>query len=185
MGQLDLFEWKGSLNRSKKESTLVMSQSSLIEWKWQIFNYQQQERNQVPPQQTSLFELNYSHGDPHNIDPFELRLHSSEFYRMPDYGDLNCLYFVIDTAMPLLLYIGETKQTPKARWATHDCRDYILNYIELQRRYHLKVAVNTAFWWDTPTERKARQKLEKELILKWRTPFNKENWDKFGQPFGK
>jgi len=32
--------------------------------------------------------------------------------------------------------------------------------------------------------RKARQQLERALILKWRSPFNKENWQMWGQLFG-
>jgi hypothetical protein len=34
-------------------------------------------------------------------------------------------------------------------------------------------------------DRTARLKLERELILRWQSPFNKENWQKWGQPFGK
>jgi hypothetical protein len=76
-------------------------------------------------------------------------------------------------------------QTPKQRWTAHDCQSYTLKYIELHRRYEMEVKVAAAFWWDTPSARKARQKLERELILRWRSPFNQENWDKFAQPFGK
>lgn len=45
-------------------------------------------------------------------------------------------------------------------------------------------AVNAAFWWDAPIDRRTRQELELNLILKWRSPFNKENWERWGQPFG-
>lgn len=45
-------------------------------------------------------------------------------------------------------------------------------------------AVNAAFWWDAPVDRRTRQELELNLILKWRSPFNKENWERWGQPFG-
>ncbi|HEY9834046.1 MAG TPA: hypothetical protein V6D26_26070 [Stenomitos sp.] len=37
-------------------------------------------------------------------------------------------------------------------------------------------AVNIAFWWDTPSDHTARLDLELSLILRWRSPFNKENW---------
>ena len=105
---------------------------------------------------------------------------------LPDWGDSVCFYFVIDNIFPLLLYIGETKRTPKARWAgVHDCKQYIMRYVELHRRYGLKVAISTAFEWDALGDRKTRQQLEKELILKWRSPFNKECWKCWGQPFGK
>ncbi|MBD1935628.1 hypothetical protein [Trichocoleus sp. FACHB-69] len=50
--------------------------------------------------------------------------------------------------------------------------------------YQLDVAVCISFWWDAASVRRFRQALEKELILKWRSPFNKENWERWGQPFG-
>ncbi|WP_267876355.1 MULTISPECIES: hypothetical protein [Moorena] len=34
--------------------------------------------------------------------------------------------------------------------------------------------MNTAFCWDTPVERKARQPLEQALIQGWKLLFNKE-----------
>ena len=37
--------------------------------------------------------------------------------------------------------------------------------------------------FDVPTERRARQNLESELIEKWRSPFNRESWKFWGQPF--
>ncbi|MDJ0747683.1 MAG: hypothetical protein QNJ32_30710, partial [Xenococcaceae cyanobacterium MO_167.B27] len=49
----------------------------------------------------------------------------------------------------------------------------------------LEVRVCSAFWYDTPAERKSRLKLESELINRWQSPFNKENWQRWGQPFGK
>ena len=182
--QLNLF---GENNRIliPRSEKLMMSQEILTQWKERIFSHQQQVRGYQSPQQTSLFDLERAHCDPDSVDPFTLKLQPSEFYRMPEQGDSVCIYFVIDNAVPLLLYIGETKRTPKQRWITHDCQQYILSYIELHRRYNLSVQVATAFWWDTPADRKARQKLERELILKWRSPFNKENWEVWGQPFKK
>ena len=86
----------------------------------------------------------------------------------------------------LILYIGETQNTPKARWnGTHDAKDYVSNYIELHRKYKLDVRVCSAFWYDTPADRKARLKLESELIHRFYSPFNKESWHRWGQPFGK
>ena len=49
----------------------------------------------------------------------------------------------------------------------------------------LEVKVCSAFWYDTPSDRTGRLKLERELILRWQSPFNKENWNKYGKPFGK
>lgn len=99
------------------------------------------------------------------INPFELKLHPSQFYRNKKIGDTDCIYFIIDNTLPLLLYVGETKQTPKARWnGTHDCKNYIKSYIELHLRYKLEVRVCSAFWFDTPSGRTNRLKLESELI---------------------
>ena len=101
--------------------------------------------------------------------------------------------------------MGETKQTPMKRWnSTHDCKDYIKGYIELHRKYKLEVRVCSVcpqalevairglranafrtFWYDTPSDRTGRLRLERELILRWQSPFNKENWSKYGKPFGK
>jgi len=57
--------------------------------------------------------------------------------------------------------------------------------IELHRRYSMDVAVGIAFWFGAPINRKQRLKLESELIYRWRSPFNKECWQWWGQPFGK
>jgi hypothetical protein len=91
--------------------------------------------------------------------------------------------FVIDSAASLLLYVGETKRSNKRWRGTHDCKHYISSYQDLHYRYQMETAVNIGFWWDTPIERRARQQLELSLILKWRSPFNKENWELWGQPF--
>jgi hypothetical protein len=81
------------------------------------------------------------------------------------------------------MYVGETHRTPKQRWMSHDCRSYIGNYIELHRRYSLDVAVGIVFWYGAPANRKQRLELESEFIYKWRSPFNKECWQWWGQPF--
>jgi hypothetical protein len=59
-----------------------------------------------------------------------------------------------------------------------------LQYIEMHRRYDLDVNVVSAFWQLVPSK-KILQQWERELILKWRSPFNKECWQWWGQPFGK
>ncbi|MDZ4879064.1 MAG: hypothetical protein CLLPBCKN_008502 [Chroococcidiopsis cubana SAG 39.79] len=165
---------------------LVMDETALVRWKSQIYDYQQRARESEPLQQTALFDLTPAHCDPDSIDPFSLRLHPSEFYRLPDNDSEACLYFIIDNTLPILLYVGETKRTPSQRWkGVHDAKDYISNYISLHRKYKLDVAVVAAFWWDVPANTKSRQQLELALIQKWRSPFNKENWERWGQPFGK
>ncbi|MGV0104760.1 GIY-YIG domain-containing protein [Nostoc sp. DSM 114160] len=106
------------------------------------------------------------------------------FWRMPadSPGDA-CLYFIIDSAASLVLYVGETCRSNKRWKGIHGCKDYIASYQDLHYRYKLQTAVNAAFWWDASVERKPRQELELSLILKWRSPFNKENWERWEQPF--
>ncbi len=183
--QLSLFEVRPTLRVLQPDKPL-MSKETLLKWKSRIFNYQQKTLKTEQPQQTSLFEVPTSHCDTNLINPFELKLHSSQFYRQREQGQPNCIYFIIDNALPLLLYVGETKQTAKQRWnGVHDCKDYVTNYIELHRKYDLEVRVCSAFWYDTPSARKSRLKLESKLINRWQSPFNKENWQRWGQPFGK
>jgi hypothetical protein len=190
--QLSLFESDRRILVPRAEK-LVMDKGALQQWKQSIFDYQQTIRQQNIPQQQTLFDLApttwHRSGE---IDPFSLKLHSAEFYRSPeppdfvDGSDRGCLYFVIDNTLPLLLYVGETKLTAHKRWkGVHYCRNYILNYIELHRRYELDVSVVSAFWTHVPPDKKILHQWERELIIKWRSPFNRQNWELFGQPFGK
>ena len=183
--QLNLFE-STTPYRVQRTDKPLMSQDALIKWKSKIFDCQQKALTLQSPQQLGLFDTAPTHCDVDTINPFELKLHSSQFYRMPETGDEVCIYFIIDNTLPLILYIGETQNTPKARWnGTHDAKDYVSNYIELHRKYKLEVRVCSAFWYDTPADRKARLKLESELIHRFYSPFNKESWQRWGQPFGK
>ena len=183
--QLSLFEVSPTLRVLQPDKT-SMSQQALLKWKSRIFNYQQKTLKTEQPEQTSLFDVPPSHCDTNLINPFKLKLHSSQFYRQREQGEPICIYFIIDRTLPLLLYVGETKQTAKQRWnGVHDCKDYVTNYIELHRKHDLEVRVCSAFWYDTPSDRKSRLKLESELINRWQSPFNKENWQRWGQPFGK
>ncbi|MDJ0593652.1 MAG: hypothetical protein QNJ72_27345 [Pleurocapsa sp. MO_226.B13] len=59
-----------------------MSFDALLKWKARIFKHQQRTLNTEPPQQTSLFEPPRSHCDSDAINPFELKLHNSQFDRM-------------------------------------------------------------------------------------------------------
>ena len=174
----------------EKQPILKMSEEVLKQWKTKIFQHQQQVITEElsKPQQLTLFDLdnNSTQFNVNNINPFSLLLHNSEFYehKAQEYDDSNCIYFVIDNNLPLLLYIGESKHSPKKRWkGVHDCKDYIFNYIELHRKYKITVEVVSAFYFNVPTERKLRQNLELELIEKWRSPFNRESWKFWGQPF--
>ncbi|MBD2682408.1 MULTISPECIES: GIY-YIG nuclease family protein [Nostoc] len=181
--QLNLFsDVKSTLAPRAKQ--LVMSEAALLKWKSRILAHQQQLRQAQPLQQTSLFDLTPKHCDPDTIDPLTLQLVPMSFYRRPvDGSGEACLYFILDSAVELVLYVGETCRSNKRWKGIHDCKDYIASYQDLHSRYGLTTAVNAAFWWDAPVDRRARQQLELELILKWRSPFNKENWDLWGQPF--
>ena len=181
MEQLNLFS--NSEYKTLRNQKTVMDAHALEQWKLRVFTYQKQVRETKPPQQTSLFELIPSHCDPEQIDPFKLHLQSMAFYRMPDNYSQAALYFIIDSASEILLYVGETCHSNK-RWKnTHDCKEYIGSYQELHYKYDMTTAINIAFWWDAPVQRKPRQALEQKMIQKWRSPFNKEMWDLWGQPF--
>lgn len=184
--QLDLFS-PSEIDSAivSKTPVLLMDVKALSKWKKQISAHQQQVRTKEPVLQGALFEVSAAHVDPDTIDPFELKPCSLSFYRIPaDSPGQACLYFVIDMAADLLLYVGETCKS-NHRWkGIHDCKRYIEKYQDLHYQYGLKTAVNIAFWWDAPNSTRPRQKLELELIQKWRSPFNKENWKLWGQPFG-
>jgi len=168
-----------------RPATLVMDKPALVRWKSQIYDYQQRAKASQPVQQTALFDLTPAHCDPDSIDPFALQLHPSEFYRLPDNDSEACLDFIIDNTLPILLYVGETKRTPSQWWkGIHDAKGYVANYVSLNCQYKLDVAVVAAFWWDVPADTRPRQQLELILIQKWRSPFNRENWQWYGQPFG-
>ena len=123
--------------------------------------------------------------DPSQIDPFTLELHNFFFFQWPAdrHPDSACLYFVMDTCVPLLLYVGETCRANQRWKGVHDCKQYVLNYQSLHFKHHIPTAINTGFWWDTPSETRPRQQLESALIYRWRSPFNKENWKFWGTPF--
>lgn len=185
--QLSLFDNQAGYKIEKKndlDSNFSMSKNYLNKWKKEIYYYQQlvlknkQEQGYlIQPQTENLWDTD-------KLNPFELETHPDQFYDLPEYQNSeSCLYFILDTNLPILLYIGETKKSPKQRWIKHDCKSYIQNYLELHRQHELKTTIRSAFWWGIPVERKIRQHIEKELILKWRSPFNKESWRWWGQPF--
>lgn len=187
--QLNLFD-SGDRHFFLKAEKLVMEKEALIRWKHRIFDYQHSVKNSQRSQQQTLFDLpKTTWHTPDEIEPFSLALHPADFYLKPepfDNPERGCIYFIVDRTLPILLYIGETKLTARQRWlGTHYCKDYVMSYIELHRRYKLDVAVCSAFWQHVPAEKKVLLSWERELILKWRSPFNKQNWEMFGQPFGK
>jgi len=165
-----------------------MGSQSLQGWKQAIANYQNSITTMIPAVQTALFDIPSSHCDPHRINPFALPIQPAEFYRLPNRGsDDACIYFVIDltcdTQSPMLLYVGETCRSHKRWKGMHDCKRYLLNYRELHINHNLPTQVVMTFWWDAPSATRPRQQLERILIEKWRSPFNKENWRYWGTPF--
>jgi hypothetical protein len=182
--QLNLFS-NVSLKAVSRPKTLVMDAPALMRWKSQIYDYQQRVKESEPAQQTTLFDLTLAHCDPDIIDPLSLRLSPMSFYRLPvDSPGEACIYFIIDSAAGLLLYVGETCRSNLHWKGVHDCKRYIENYQSLHHQHELSHAVNIAFCWDAPVDTRPRQQLELALIVKWRSLFNKESWKHWGQPFG-
>ncbi|MEP0749597.1 GIY-YIG nuclease family protein [Coleofasciculus sp. FACHB-501] len=183
--QLDLFDSAQLTSCKRRPNVLLMDAVTLARWKSQIAAHQQRTRESQPGKQVTLFDLTPQHCDPEQIDPLTLRLDTLSFFERPgqDVGE-PCIYFVVDTEAKLILYVGETLHSNQRWRGTHDAKRYISQYISLHRQYQLDVAVCISFWWDAPSATRSRQALEKQLILKWRSPFNKENWQRWGQPFG-
>lgn len=192
MKQLSLFDESRPYGVSRPQS-LVMDRDTLVKWKQRIFEYQQSTREQKQPQQQALFDLpRQTWHTPNEIDPFALRQHPADFYRLSqspeplDDTNQGCIYFIIDRSLPILLYIGETKLSAQQRWSgVHDAKDYLMRYIELHRQYELDVLPCSAFWYHIPPKKQILREWERELIYRWRSPFNREMWDVWGQPFGK
>lgn len=165
-----------------------MGSQSLQTWKQAIAKYQNSISTMILTFQASLFDLPSNHCDPHTINPFRLPIQPAEFYRLPtdDAGDA-CVYFVIDvgfaTQSSVVLYIGETCRSSQRWKGLHDCKRYLLNYRELHITHDLPTQIVMTFWWDAPKATRPRQQLERILIEKWRSPFNKENWNFWGTPF--
>ena len=163
--------------------SLLMSAATLEHWKQRVFQFQQQVEQSSSPVQGTLL------GCPtqdalETFHPFDLPQQNIEFWRWPaEEPGVAALYFVIDYHLPLLLYVGETCQANQRWKGVHDCKRYVKNYITAHRHHQLPVAVRIGFWPHAPGETRPRQKLESRLIQRWRSPFNKENWQHWGTPF--
>ncbi|MHC5832846.1 MAG: GIY-YIG nuclease family protein, partial [Nostoc sp.] len=70
----------------------------------------------------TLFNIAPNHYDPEQIDPLLLRLVPMSFHRMPadNPGDVS-LYFIVDSAASLVLYVGETCRSNKRWKGIHAC----------------------------------------------------------------
>jgi hypothetical protein len=163
-----------------------MSPAALTDWKQRIWQYQQQLRTQSPMQQGSLFEpaASPTPDRPDLIDPLTLPRQNTEFWRWKaeDIG-VAALYFVIDYDLPILLYVGETVKSNQRWKGEHDCKRYLLNYRQAHYQHNLSSALGIGFWAEAPIQTRPRQRLEQALIQKWRSPFNKENWQFWATPF--
>lgn len=170
-----------------------MGAEALNRWKDRIITFQTQVRQTPPPQQRSLLSDPEPSGFVETaktrpelaIDPFALPPHPFEFYDLPDDPSpaTPVLYFVIDRAADLILYIGEAVRA-RSRWAgPHDCKRYYRNYYTLHQELDLPHAVSISFWGDAFPDAKRRRQQERACIQRWRSPFNKENWRVWGTPF--
>ncbi|MGF1514056.1 MAG: GIY-YIG nuclease family protein [Elainellaceae cyanobacterium] len=160
----------------------TVTAEALQQWKARIVAYQASV--QPAESQASLFD-SPPQPNPEAIAPFALAQQNFFFFNWPAdrHPDSACLYFVIDSASSLLLYVGETCRANQRWKGVHDCKQYVLNYQTLHFRYRLQTAINTAFYWEAPVKTRPRQQLESKLIRRWRSPFNKENWRFWGTPF--
>jgi hypothetical protein len=182
---------------------LSLGPSELQSWKQRILSFQNQLQSGPSVQQGSLFEPSIeSSVEPSaelfsaaDIAPFSLRRQNTEFWRwqFDDVG-VAAMYFVIDYAakfdnddsassQPLLLYIGETVKSNQRWKGVHDCKRYLTNYRQSHYENGLESELGIAFWPYAPSDRQPRQKLESDLIYRWRSPFNKENWRFWNTPF--
>lgn len=148
-----------------------ISRSMLVQWQSRVRAWQEQ----------ILAEpSNYS------FDPFSLPPHAMEFYRSSALSNLGgdaCIYFIIDRAVPIILYIGETCRSDQRWQGKHDCKRYLERYRQDCYAQSIPVQITSSFWWQTPTERVDRQAQESQLIHQWKSPFNYQNWQVWQTPF--
>lgn len=126
--QLDLFADIAIPKSTSKSESLCMDADALMQWKTKIAAHQQHAKaHQLV--QGALFNVAEAHVDPDKIDPFSLRPCPMSFYRLPaDSPGAACIYFVIDSAAQIVLYIGETCWSNKRWKGTHDCKRYLDKY---------------------------------------------------------
>ena len=171
------------------QSPLTLCASELQTWKQRLICFQARLQTRPFARQGNLFAAVPGSEPIDLIEPFTLRRQNTEFWRwqFDDVG-VPAMYFVIDYAATaqgekLLLYIGETVKSNQRWKGVHDCKRYLTNYQQAHHDVQLKSEIGIAFWPEAPTDRQARQRLESQLIYKWRSPFNKENWRYWNTPF--
>jgi hypothetical protein len=163
----------------------TMPLAELQTWKQRVAEFQAAVRSTPAVSQGSLFDgIVVDLSPAEAIDPFILPPQNAEFWRGQfQESGVPALYFVVDYEADVLLYVGETIKSNQRWKGVHDCKRYILNYVETHRTHGATATVNIGFWPYAAADRKARQALESELIHKWRSPFNKENWTFWSTPF--
>lgn len=160
----------------------AMLADELQGWKQRVAQFQSTVKADPSVQGTLFDVVDASPAD--TIDPFTLPPRNAEFWRGQfQESGVPALYFVVDHDAAVLLYVGETVKSNQRWKGVHDCKRYILSYVEAHRVHSLPVAVNIGFWPHADCDRKARQTLEQALIRRWRSPFNKENWATWSTPF--
>lgn len=165
-----------------RDASAPLSPAELQQWKQRVAQYQREVQQAPAIEQGCLFAVEPPLAD--TIDPFALPPQNAEFWRGQfQEAGVPALYFVVDHEVPVLLYVGETVKSNQRWQGVHDCKRYILSYVATHRAHDLPVAVNIGFWPHADADRKARQRLESDLIRRWRSPFNKENWQLWSTPF--
>jgi hypothetical protein len=161
-----------------------MPLAELQNWKQRVAQFQGEVRSTPVVAQGSLFGETTPPSPVDTIDPFTLPPQNAEFWRGQfQESGVPALYFVVDHEADVLLYVGETVKSNQRWKGVHDCKRYILNYVEAHRIHNATATVNIGFWPNATADRRARQALESKLIYKWRSPFNKENWSFWSTPF--
>jgi len=167
-----------------RQPASALSASELTAWVQRLARFQAQVRSIPAAHQPSLFDPPTSLPPEDTLDPFALPPQNAAFWRGQfQESGVPALYCVVDHGAAVLLYVGETLHSNQRWKGVHDCKRYILNYVEAHRRHGLPVTVNIGFWPHAQTDRRARQCLESALIAKWQSPFNKENWHLWQTPF--
>lgn len=167
-----------------QRQSLKISAIALQTWKQRIYDYQTEIRSTPPQSAVDLFGQSIEPSIADRLDPFTMRQQNIEFWRWKnsDPGTA-ALYFVIDYELPLLLYVGETVKSGQRWKGEHGCKWYLDHYCSAHARHNIKTAIGIAFWSDAPAATRPRQQIESNLIDRWRSPFNKENWTFWGTPF--
>ena len=169
-----------------ENTSFGLTAAELNAWQQRILQFQKNVPQTDSAAQGTLFALTQTADSEiaADIDPFGLPQENIEFWRqsVEDEG-ISALYFVIDYRWPILLYVGETVKSNQRWKGMHDCKRYVSHYLTTHNQLALSTQVNISFWRNAPSDRRARQQLERSLIHRWRSPFNKENWDFWGTPF--